>query len=463
MNDAGAGLARPSLMAHVMDPAMAPPPDAPAPYIVSWNLTSRCNLVCAHCYLDAVQRKTQARDELDTDHALAVVGELSRMAPGAMLVLTGGEPLLRADLARLVNAAAGGGLLPVVGTNGTLLDAERAASLKEAGAAGVGISLDSATPGFHDRLRGAPGAWAGARRGIATARAAGLAVAVQATVFEENRGELARLAAIAAQAGAMAFNVFFLVCTGRGVTQTDLTSASYEETLHEIVRLQDRHGGLKVRARCAPYMRRLQGLHAGESGRGYADWSSACLAGRRYFRITPQGAVTPCPYIPAAVGDLKTQSLQAIWRGHPTLSALRNDLPGGKCGACDFRYGCGGCRARALAAFDDVMAEDPKCAYVRPPGRAPEAPPAAAERPGVAWTPDAEARLLRVPAFIRGKVRTMLEARAESEGANRITIEFVARHRPPVDVLDRLRARLDATAVAATPAQSITGGVAKLW
>jgi len=416
----------------------------PAPYIVSWNLTSRCNLVCAHCYLDAVQRKSEARDELDSDEALAVIGELARMATGAMLVLTGGEPLLRPDLARLVQAAAAGGLMPVVGTNGTLLDAGRAAALKDAGAAGVGISLDSAAPGFHDRLRGAPGAWAGARRGIAAARAVGLAIVVQATVFEENRGDLAALAAIAAQDGAVAFNVFFLVCTGRGVTQTDLTPASYEETLHEIVRLQDRHPGLKVRARCAPYMRRLQGLHAGESGRGYADWSSACLAGRRYFRITPQGGVTPCPYIPAAVGDLRTQSLQAIWSEHPTLSALRDELPGGKCGACDFRYGCGGCRARALAEHGDVMAEDPKCAYVRPPARAPEAPPAPVERPRVAWAPDAEARLLRVPAFVRGRVRAMLEERAASERIERITVEFVARHRPPAAVLGRLRGRFGA-------------------
>src|SRR3990170_3275134 len=134
----------------MMIPAAAPPP---APYVVSWNLTSRCNLVCAHCYLDAVQRKTQARDELDTEDALAVIRQLSQMAPGAMLVLTGGEPLLRSDLPRLVKAAADGDLMPVVGTNGTLLDAARAESLKDAGAAGVGISLDASAPAFHDRLR----------------------------------------------------------------------------------------------------------------------------------------------------------------------------------------------------------------------------------------------------------------------------------------------------------------------
>lgn len=417
--------------------AAAPPP---LPCIISWNLTRRCNLACAHCYLDAVRRKTQARDELDTEESLAVIRQLAHTAPGAVLVLTGGEPLLRRDLTRLVKAASDDGLMPVVGTNGTLLDTAQAESLRTAGAAGAGISLDSSGPQFHDRLRGVPGAWSGARRGIALARQAGLEVAVQTTVFEENRDDLPALADLAEREGALAFNVFFLVCTGRGVTQTDLASVAYEETLREIVRLQQAHPGLKIRARCAPYMRRLQGLHAGESSGGYADWSSACLAGRRYFRITPQGRVTPCPYIPAVVGDLRTQSLQQIWNEHPTLHRLRNELPGGKCGVCDFRYSCGGCRARALAQHGELLAQDSKCDYVSPPDRRPEALPELARRPRVEWERDAQARLLRIPAFVRDRVKTLLEASAIDEGVDQITIEFMMNHRPSAGMLDRLRA-----------------------
>lgn len=403
----------------------------PIPYIVSWNLTRRCNLACAHCYLDAALRKTQARDELDTEESCAVIRQLGRTAPGAMLVLTGGEPLLRRDLAQLVKAAGGAGLMPVVGTNGTLLDTRRAESLREAGAAGAGVSLDSSHPQFHDRLRGVPGAWSGARRGIAAARKAGLAIVLQTTVFEENRRELPALADLAEQAGAMAFNVFFLVCTGRGVTQTDLTSASYEDTLREIVLLQDRHPGMKIRARCAPYMRRVQGLHAGESGHGYADWSSACLAGRRYFRITPRGRVTPCPYIPAAVGDLRTQPLQQIWNQHPLLLKLRDELPGGKCGVCDFRYSCGGCRARALVQHGDLLAEDSKCSHLRPTDQRPEAPPAPRSAAAIRWDADAEARLQRIPAFLRERIRSRLEEHAQREGVSVISAIFMAAHRPP--------------------------------
>lgn len=414
--------------------AAAPPP---IPYVVSWNLTRRCNLACAHCYLDAVQRKSQARDELNTEEACVVIRQLAQVAPGAMLVLTGGEPLLRRDLAQLVKAASDGGLMPVIGTNGTLLDAAQAGSLRDAGAAGVGISLDSSKPQFHDRLRGAPGTWAGARRGIEAARKAELAIVVQTTVFEENRRDLPALAAIAEQAGAMAFNVFFLVCTGRGVTQTDLSSACYEETLREIILLQRKHPDLKIRARCAPYMRRVQGLRAGECGHGYADWSSACLAGRHYFRITPHGRVTPCPYIPEVVGDLRKVSLQQIWSEHPVLLSLRERPPQGKCGVCDFRYGCGGCRARALTQHGDLMAEDSKCHYVKPTDRLPEAPPAPAARPTVRWEPEAEARLQRIPAFVRERVQAQLEEYAIHEGVDPITVAFVAAHRPPTFLFNR--------------------------
>ncbi|MBI2294503.1 MAG: radical SAM protein [Betaproteobacteria bacterium] len=403
----------------------------PAPYIVSWNVTRRCNLACAHCYLDAVQRKSEARDELSAEECLAVIGQLARTAPGAMLVLTGGEPLLRHDLEQLVQAGREEGLMPVIGTNGTLLDARRAESLRDAGAAGLSISLDSSDARFHDRLRGLPGAWAGARRGLAAAGKAGLAIVLQTTVFEENRRDLTALADIAGQAGAMAFNVFFLVCTGRGVTQTDLASAGYEETLREIMLLQEQHPGMKIRARCAPYMRRIQGLHAGECSGDYADWSSACLAGRRYLRITPQGRVTPCPYIPEVIGDLRHTPLAEIWNESPVLQRLRRELPKGKCGECDYRYSCGGCRARALAQHGDLMAEDSKCIHVRPEGQLPEAPPAPAARPAVCWEPEAEARLERIPAFLRQRVRERLEEYAIREGVDPITVAFMAAHRPP--------------------------------
>ncbi len=399
------------------------------PIVVSWNTTRLCNLACGHCYLDAVSRKREAPDELCTEEALGVIDQLAAVAPGAMLILTGGEPLLRRDLVDLVHAASRKGLMPVIGTNGTLLSAERARMLKDAGAAGVGISLDSANPGFHDRLRGVAGAWQRAIEGIEAARNAGLAILLQTTLFEENRHELPAMADLAERFGAMAFNLFFLVCTGRGVTQTDLSAATYEETLREIDRLQRERPSLKIRARCAPYMRRIEGLRADESRDGYAEWSSACLAGRRYFRITPQGYVTPCPYIPAVAGSLRMQTLNEIWQRSPLLARLRDELPGGKCGSCDYRLSCGGCRARAHAACGDIMAEDPKCPYTPPAGAEPETRIDEAGTP-IAWTLEARDRLARVPAFLRAMVRKRLEAYAREQGLTVITAEFMQAHRP---------------------------------
>jgi len=399
-----------------------------APHLVSWNLTRRCNLACGHCYLDAVQRKRDAGDELDLAEIARVIDEMAEFAPGAMLVLTGGEPLLRRDLDDIVGHAAGLGLMPVIGSNGMLLTAARARRLRDAGAVGAGISVDSVAADFHDRLRGRAGAWKGALDGILAARSAGLAVSVQATLFEENRGQLTGFADLAAEAGAMALNFFFLVCTGRGVTQTDLSAEVYDETLREILALQEARPRLTIRARCAPYARRLLGLHAGEVAGSYADWSSACLAGRRYLRIGAKGEVTPCPYIPDGDGNARWKPLREIWETGPSFVSLRNEMPGGKCGRCDYRVSCGGCRARALATAGDLMAEDGKCAYM-PATVQPEISPAK-DRASIAWTPEAQQRLDRIPGFIRGRVKDGLEQKAKAAGEASITAEFMHKHKP---------------------------------
>jgi radical SAM protein with 4Fe4S-binding SPASM domain len=401
------------------------------PWLVSWNLTRRCNLACGHCYLDAGQRNGPDGNGLATEDALRIVDDLATSAPGAMVILTGGEPLLRKDLETLVATCAARGLTPVIGSNGTILDEARARSLAAAGARGVGISVDSAAPDFHDSLRGRSGAWLGALDGIAAARVAGLPVLMQAALFEQNRQEIGRIADLARDLGATALNFFFLVCTGRGATQTDISPASYELALREIVVLQDKHPDIVIRARCAPYVRRLMGLRAGEGKGAFADFSSACLAGRSYLRITPEGGVTPCPYIPLVIGSIREKSLAAILAKAPEIRRLRDEPPSGKCGRCEFALSCGGCRARALAACGDLMAEDPKCAYAPAPNAIPEMAPVRSPGAGVSWRADAEARLANIPVFVRARVRKRLEEKAAEEGLAEITPEFMFRNRPP--------------------------------
>lgn len=400
------------------------------PNLISWNLTRRCNLACGHCYLDAVQRKSDTGDELTLPEIARVIDEIAEFAPGAMLVLTGGEPLLRRDLNDIVGHAAHAGLMPVVGTNGMLLNEARAKGLREHGAAGIGISLDSVTPEFHDRLRGKSGAWDGALAGMRAARGEGLGVLMQATLFEENRQQLAGFADLAAEVGAMALNFFFLVCTGRGVTQTDLSPAAYEEALRDILALQAARPELMIRARCAPYARRMLGLHVGEAAPGYAEWSSACLAGRTYLRIGPKGEVTPCPYIPDAAGSVRWTPLREIWETGADFVRLRKEMPGGKCGGCDYRVSCGGCRARALATTGNLMAEDGKCNYHPPPSASPENLPPRRRVEQVNWTPEAQRLLERIPAFVRNKLKVSLEQKAVAAGEISISADFMRQHRP---------------------------------
>ena len=281
---------------------------------------------------------------------------------------------------------------------------------------------------------------------------------VQATLFPDNRGDLADLADLAQGMDALALNFFFLVCTGRGVTQTEMPEPMYEETLAAIIALQVEHPQLMIRARCAPYTRRLLGLQAGEARGGYAGWSSACLAGRSYLRITPQGRVTPCPYIPEVVGDLRAESLGDIWTQSATLQRLRGDLPAGKCGDCDFRYSCGGCRARAVASSGNLLGEDSKCSHVRLPGALPEpAPRPESEGSGIGWDPAAQALLDRIPAFVRERVRARLEEKAYAAGLSAVSAEFLHANRPAG--LAGMRPRSSSTRPATESAASMHAAV----
>jgi MoaA/NifB/PqqE/SkfB family radical SAM enzyme len=204
-----------------------------APYLISWNVTKRCNLLCAHCYLDA--NELSGIDSVSTIEALRITDEAASLAPGAMLVLTGGEPLLRPDIFDIISRASGLGLSPVLGTNATMLTKEVCSRLLDSGIKGAGVSLDSLIPAFHDRFRGMEGAWKKTLTGMEALRAFNIPFQMQFTITKENRDEIERAASFAIEHGAMAINFFFLVCTGRGQKATDLTPEEYETAL-DIVR-----------------------------------------------------------------------------------------------------------------------------------------------------------------------------------------------------------------------------------
>mgnify|MGYP002712979744 CR=1 FL=1 len=403
-----------------------------APYLVALNLTRRCNLRCAHCYLDAGGRRNADPEELATAEVFTLLDDIAALRDETMVVLTGGEPLLRRDLERIAAHATGLGLMVVVGSNGMALTERRVAGLQEAGVRGVGISVDSLDPDRHDAFRGLPGSFARTMDGIDTCRRAGLGLQIHFTVTDDTADELDAMIAFARSCGAIALNVFFLVCTGRGRHVSNISRAGYDRTLRRLTRAAHDTEGIMIRAKCAPHFKRMaieldpdwpitmaQGYEAG-----------GCLAGTRYARVTPAGDVTPCPYMDLSAGSIRDSSFAEIWRDAPVFERLRNPRLGGRCGICEFARVCGGCRARPFTATGDLMGEDTLCAY-QPDGtgviaNVPEA------APGISWTGAARARLDRVPPFVRRFVRQRAEAHARENGCDAVTadhLETLARQR----------------------------------
>jgi radical SAM protein with 4Fe4S-binding SPASM domain len=201
---------------------------------------------------------------------------------------------------------------------------------------------------------------------------------------------------------------------------------------------------MMVRSKCQPQLMRY--VSEGDSDSPLLNYATRCPCGVHYCRITPEGKLTPCPYSPTVAGDLLTTPFREIWEASPVFDALRHGELGGRCGRCEYRQVCGGCRARAHAETGDLLAEDPSCAY-QPTGDRPLVEPrnaisygAPTTAPTLEWTAEATARLQRIPSFVRGVVSERLEKFARERGYQVIDLEVMAevRREMPVDFSKRL-------------------------
>ncbi len=385
------------------------------PYVISWNLTYRCNLACEHCYLDAgsaprVGTENFAdRSELGTEECFKVIDEIAAFAPECVTILTGGEPLLRRDILQIVRRAAERGLWVVVGTNGVRITENVAGRLAEAGARGLSLSLDALDPARHDLFRRVLGAWRNTVEGAEILNRTGLPFIVQTTAGSHNVAELDAIADFAYERlAAKVWNLYFLVPTGRGQFVSDMTAAQYDEVLAALYRIQRKYDGrMLVNAKCAPhYIKTVlenagspaAALRANDGSRGldepvdersgagvdpgiggaadlvaghirtYSGGAGGCPAGTHYMGIRPNGDVTPCPYLPVFAGSLRTASLADLWTNSELFADVRRRTSlGGRCGECEMNGHCGGCRARAYGMTGDLMAEDPLCTHT--PGK----------------------------------------------------------------------------------------------
>lgn len=396
-------------------------------FLLAINLTQRCNLACEHCYLDAHTLQNGSNDELSRDEVCHILDQIAEKTTEVMVVLTGGEPLMRPDLESLLEHGTRRGLSMVVGTNGVMLTDKRVQSLKLAGAMGMGISVDSLDPEQHDRFRGRTGAWEKTLSGIEACRRHELPFQVHFSVTESNANEIPAMIDFARVSGARVLNIFFLICTGRGESMSDISPATYERVLNQLVEAQSENQELLIRARCAPHFKRIAYEHDPRSlltrAEGYEG--GGCLAGIHYCRITPQGDVTACPYIPDSEGNIRQTPFWEIWEQSAGFASLRNPSLTGKCGQCEYQQLCGGCRARPLAMGGSLMDTDPWCSYLPKDGSVVQ-PLSVATSSTVTWTAEAEQRLKRVPSFLRKMVKNRAEAHVQELGEHEVTTEHMA-------------------------------------
>ena len=396
--------------------------DAPAPpFLVAINLTRRCNLNCAHCYLDAGTRDSDDSDEMTTDEIKGLLDDIAGLSDETMVVFTGGEPLLRSDLTELVKHASELGLMAVIGTNGLMLNDRRAIALKEAGTQGVGISLDSLDPEAHDAFRGMTGSWGQTMAAFDACKRNDLRFQIHFSVTDDNAHELDDMISFAKDVGAFVLNIFFLVCTGRGEKVTNVSMETYERVMRRVTEVARHENEIMIRAKCAPHFKRMAWELDPEwpvtSAHGYD--AGGCLAGIRYCRITPNGGVTACPYIEEEVATLREDTFADIWRDTPQFLELRKPKLEGRCGVCEYAKICGGCRARPLARDGRLMGEDFLCGYEPKGGAVIE--PLGDKGDDLLWTRDAEEWLSRIPSFVRRFVRTKAEAQVRANNGHEVT------------------------------------------
>jgi radical SAM protein with 4Fe4S-binding SPASM domain len=389
------------------------------PRLIFWELTKGCNLRCIHCRASATELSSPS--DLTTAAAKAIIDEIVGVS-SPILVLSGGEPLFRSDIFELARYGTDKGLRVALATNGALVTKQVARKIVDSGVKRVAISLDGADAQTHDTFRGIPGAFDVAISGFRNLNDLGMSVQINTTIARHNAHQLPDVLDLAKSIGADALHTFLLVPVGCGVdiaAEQMVPPEEYEKMLNWFYD-QSLTGGIDLKATCAPHYFRVVrqrraaecrsaaqiarlvspetasllsksplgigpidmtmpgstgidlkpqgfGKAVGHPGTHPSDMNAmtkGCLAGTAVCFISNQGEVYPCGYLPALAGDLKKQPFADIWENSVVFNELRdvNNLTG-KCGCCEFRNVCMGCRARAYAATGSYLSEEPFCVH----------------------------------------------------------------------------------------------------
>mgnify|MGYP003392553512 CR=1 FL=1 len=328
--------------------------------MIAWELTRRCNLACSHCR--ASSKYGPYTDELTTDQCFKLIDEIVSFS-NPIIILTGGEPLLREDIFEIAEYGKKKGLRMVMAPNGTLLTDENVEKIMQAGIKRISVSLDGPDAATHDNLRQVPGAFNQAVEGIARARNAGVEFQINSTITRRNIKLLPQIMELAKELGAKAHHIFLLVPTGRAkdMVGEELSSAEYEETLKTLAK-EKQESALQIKITCAPHLNRILAQEhlepvASLTGRG-------CMAGVSFCFISHLGDLQPCGYLEIKCGNVRQLGFKKIWFDSEVFNSLRDfSKYKGKCGVCEFKNVCGGCRARAYAKYGDYLREEPYCVH----------------------------------------------------------------------------------------------------
>ena len=313
-------------------------------------------MFCDHCYRESGKRQSK---ELNTQEAKKMIQEMKN-AGFHILIFSGGEPLMRKDIYELGEFASSIGIRPVLGSNGTLITNEVARSLKNSGFLAAGISLDSLDPSKYDSFRKLPGAFKLVVQGLENLYKEGVPFQIHTTVMKWNVDELQSITDFTIKMKAKAHHIFFLVPTGRGemIEQQALDVDQYEKVLTQIV-TQQPTCPIELKPTCAPQFMRIASLKNIKT-----RFSRGCLAGLSYCIVSPIGDVQPCAYLNIPLGNVREIPFDTIWKDNEDLKKLRTTDYMGKCGICEFKNICGGCRARAYYYKKNYMEEDTYCGYI---------------------------------------------------------------------------------------------------
>ncbi len=338
--------------------------------LIAWEITRSCNLACKHCRAEA--RLKPYPGELSTEEAKALIDTFPETG-NPIIIFTGGEPLLRADVFELAAYATAKGLRCVMAPNGTLIDEKNTLKMVESGIQRCSISIDGPDAKSHDEFRGVPGAFNASMRGIEHLKNAGIEFQINTTVTKGNLAHFKEIFHLAENLGAAAWHIFLLVPTGRGASLGSevISAKEYEDVLNWFYDFR-KQTKMQLKATCAPHYHRILRQRAKEDGTpvtfenfGLDAVSKGCLGGTGFCFISHTGQVQPCGYLELDCGNVRTTPFPKIWAESKQFKELRDQKKyTGKCAVCEYFRFCGGCRARAYTMNKSYLAEEPLCSHI---------------------------------------------------------------------------------------------------